>query len=638
MAKKIVADVAPALPGKYLSWVLAGIACLIYANTLSHGFVLDDIAVIGQNKFVHEGLSGIPKLLTTFYWQGYWEQNSGIYRPLSMIMFAVEWQIMPGNPFIHHLIQVLLYGLVVWQLYKFLSLILTKYSIWLPLAATLLFALHPIHTEVVANIKSRDEILCFLFFLLTAKELVQKQKITIAAIIYYALCLLSKEAGILYLPVFLLLLVQMGEMKLAQAVKTLLPLFITVAVWLGWHYFVTHNLSPVRIPYTRADNSLFGCPDAASRLATGFVILGMYIAKSVWPYSMSYDYSFNQIPCESGFSMSAVLVLAICIALLYLAYKYFKKNPPVSFGILFFFCTILFASNIIYLIGSTMGDRLLFAPVLGSVICICWAAYKLTGQLASRQMFNTGALIILGAALVFSAKTIARNGDWRSNETLFTADKENAPGSARVLYNYATTLLGQYDKSTIKNKEELASAVQLFNESVTIDTAYWDAWVNLSAAQYKSAHYAEAFAATQKALQLNPRDSSVLLTIGDCFFMTKQYDQAIDIYRKSLQRGEYKTRTYNFLGTSLFSQQKYDEAIVVFREGLSRDTTDAEMWGNYGNALGVTNHLDEALYAFQKSLQIKPNQKNTLYFMSLTYRNKGDIANADEYLRRSQMQ
>ena len=93
-------------PGKYVVYILAAIAFLTYVNTLGHGFVLDDIAVIGENKLVHEGLAGIPRILTTFYWQGYWDVNAGLYRPLSLVMFAIEWQISPGNPFIHHLVQV----------------------------------------------------------------------------------------------------------------------------------------------------------------------------------------------------------------------------------------------------------------------------------------------------------------------------------------------------------------------------------------------------------------------------------------------------------------------------------------------------------------------------------------------------
>jgi len=636
MTKKQATAVVPAGPGRYIPFILAIVAALVYANSLRHGFVLDDVAVIGKNKFVHDGIAGLPKILTTFYWQGYWDLNAGLYRPLSLVMFAIEWQISPGNPFIHHLVQVLLYAFVIVQLYRFLVTFISQYNAWLPAAITLLFALHPIHTEVVANIKSRDELLCFLFFLLTANELLQKQRVTILAIVYYSLCLLSKEAGILYLPVFLLLQVQFGGKALLDSFKALLPLAAVAVLWLCWHYYVTHSLSPGRVPYTRADNSLLACTDMVSRLAAGLTILGTYMAKSVWPYNMSYDYSFNEVPCDAGFTAAAAVSLLVCVGLLYATYKNFRKTPVLSFGILYFFCTIIFASNVFYIIGTTMGDRLLFAPVLGSMICICWLVYRYTGQLASQKMMNTAMIVVVAAGLVFSVKTIARNNDWASDATLFEADVPHAPGSARVYHNYGTAIMQQLSAPDGDKSKTMNDAVELFSRAVAIDTAYRDAYVNLGAALYKSGHYPEAIAATQRALKLAAEDSSLMLTIGDCYFMMKRYDDAIAVYRRSLQKGMHKARTYTFWGTALFSQQKYEEAIAVFKEGLSHDTTDAELWGNYGNALGVTNRYDEAIAAFTHSLQIKPNQKSILYFISITYRNKGDIAKADEYLKRSQ--
>jgi len=400
---------SPVSVHKYIPLVLAIISFLVYANTLGHGFALDDVAVISNNKFVQQGIAGIPKILTTFYWQGYWDLNAGLYRPLSLIMFAIEWQLGGGSPFIHHLVQVLLYAFSMAQLYKLLCLVLQRYSQWLPAAVTLLFAMHPIHTEVVANIKSRDEILCFLFFLLTAKELLTKQRVTALAVAYYVLCLLSKEAGILYLPIFLVLLVQLLDMKPARALVALAPLGIASAAWLGWHSYVVQYLSPARVNYTYADNSLLACPDFLSRLSTGLGILGSYMVKSVWPYTMSYDYSFYQVPCDDGLSMAAIATLAACGGLLYVAIKQFRKPSPLSFGIFFFFCTIILASNVVFLIGSTMGDRLLFAPVLGTLICICWLAYRHTGQLQSAKLLNPAAMMVLAVASIYAIKTTARN-------------------------------------------------------------------------------------------------------------------------------------------------------------------------------------------------------------------------------------
>ena len=92
MAKKISAD--PVSGHSFLKqYILIGVlSILVYANTLHHGFVLDDTAVIENNKFVKAGVKGIPDILSTFYWQGYWDSNAGLYRPLSLISFAIEYQ------------------------------------------------------------------------------------------------------------------------------------------------------------------------------------------------------------------------------------------------------------------------------------------------------------------------------------------------------------------------------------------------------------------------------------------------------------------------------------------------------------------------------------------------------------------
>jgi len=626
---------SPASLLRYMPFILAAIAFLAFANTLGHGFVLDDTAVIANNKFVQQGLAGIPRIFTTFYWQGYWDLNAGLYRPLSLVMFAIEWQLSANNPFIHHLVQVALYAFTIFQLYKLCDSLLKSYNMWLPAIVTLLFALHPIHTEVVANIKSRDEILCFLFFILASREMIARQRATVAAIVYYALCLLSKEAGLLYLPVFLLLLMLFGNMKARRAAASLLPMYILSAVWLGWHYYVIHSLSPARVPYTYADNSLLACPDILSRLSTGLGILGTYMAKSVWPYTMSYDYSFGQVPCDGEFSFAALLTLAACGGLLFVAYRQFGKSPVLSFGISFFFCTIILASNVIYLIGSTMGDRLLFAPVFGTALCLGWLAYKYMGQLSSTKFMNPASLMMLGVAALYASRTIARNNDWASNATLFKADIEHAPGSARVLYNHSTALLEQYATDNT-DKAALAEATDLLQRSVAIDSGYRDAFVNLGAAFYKAGKYPEAIAATQRALKLSGGDSAIRTTIGDCYYMLNRIDEAIEIYQWALAKGIRQTKTYTFLGTAYFKKGMYNEAIATFREGISQDSNSSELWGNLGNALGVSGRYDEALSAFSKSLQIKPGQKNILYAMAISYANKGDSANAKAYLKQSQ--
>ena len=151
-----ISNLIPALVIGFLAFVL-------YANTLSHSYALDDFSVIKDNYVTQQGIQGIPTIMKTSYRYGYWNSNGTLYRPVSLITFALEWQIAPDSPGLSHFVNILLYALSGMLLFFTLSKILKKYNILLPFLATVFFIAHPIHTEVVANIKSRDEILAFFF-------------------------------------------------------------------------------------------------------------------------------------------------------------------------------------------------------------------------------------------------------------------------------------------------------------------------------------------------------------------------------------------------------------------------------------------------------------------------------------------
>ena len=137
---------------------------LLYAQSISYEFVLDDEASVKENTLVQQGISAIPTLLKTDSWHG---TEVGvkipIYRPGSFVMFAVIWQFFPNNPHVYHFVNVLLYALTCALLFLLLAKLFSGRSILFPFICVLLYVAHPIHTEVVDNIKSADEILCFLF-------------------------------------------------------------------------------------------------------------------------------------------------------------------------------------------------------------------------------------------------------------------------------------------------------------------------------------------------------------------------------------------------------------------------------------------------------------------------------------------
>jgi hypothetical protein len=163
--------------------VLAIVGFIIYGNSVLNEYALDDGIVIEKNDYVQQGFKGIPKILKTDAYDSFYRSmnakqqlSGGRYRPLSVITFAIEQQLFGSKEtvkppadvaFIRHLLNVVFYILSVLVLLYFLETFIFKDNPLIAFITCLLFLIHPLHTEVIANVKSRDEILSFLFIVLT---------------------------------------------------------------------------------------------------------------------------------------------------------------------------------------------------------------------------------------------------------------------------------------------------------------------------------------------------------------------------------------------------------------------------------------------------------------------------------------
>ncbi|MEM9259162.1 MAG: tetratricopeptide repeat protein, partial [Bacteroidota bacterium] len=201
---------------------------LLYANTLGHDFALDDAITLTDNAFVQEGIDGIGGIFKydTFY--GFFQDADktglvagGRYRPLTLAMFAIEGEI-NSSPFWYHLLNMLWYGglvLVIFLFVRDLAGTQSKLPWWFALAAAALFAAHPLHTEAVANIKGRDEIVALLgavagaWLVWRGAEQKSFLSATAGAGLFFLGCL-AKENAITFLavvPITLLLFQKQGE-------------------------------------------------------------------------------------------------------------------------------------------------------------------------------------------------------------------------------------------------------------------------------------------------------------------------------------------------------------------------------------------------------------------------------------------
>lgn len=614
-----------------LSLVIALVAFLLYSNTLKHQFVLDDYSVIKENQLTKGGTASLGEIFSNSYREGYGNNENNLYRPLTKAMFAIEWQISPDNAHFHHLINVLMYSLVCVLLFIVL-LRYTKINIYILFITALIFAAHPIHTEVVANIKSRDEISSMLFLLLSLlciyKYLLNnKILMLIGTLICFFLALLSKESAIVFVALAPLFIYFFTETSFKNNIKITASLGVIAVLYMMLHMKIIGSIGIKNIPVI--DNSLLYSTSFIEQKATAIYILGKYFLLMLFPHPLSCDYSFNTIPIVTSFAnIGFLLALAFHVFLLYYAIKKIKEKHFLSFCILFYLGSMALASNIFMLIGTHLAERLLFFPsvafCLVAVYFLCKLfkvdLFNLSLKLTTLVKVNGILLMVVGVIMVlYSTKTHSRNRDWKSDTYLFGRDIETVPNSAHMLFYYANNLANKDSLAAVKNPAEREQRLIKAQKSIT------------------------------KALQLYELFPDAHNVAGRIYYEQKNYDAAFKSYSRALEMNPGKGMYHNNTGTCLFSVGKFEEAAKAFKKATEIDKYDVDAQCNLGSAYGAmgenfkiqkdfenaNKNFNIALEHFKKATQIDPNYKSAFQFIGITYKNMGDSINGDIWLQKA---
>lgn len=625
--------------------ILGLVAFGLYANTLGHGFAFDDVAVIQANRFTHQGLAGIPKMLTTFYWAGYWDYNNGLYRPLSMIGFAIQWQLFGDAPAGYHVVSVLLYVITTVLMFATLRRLLSEYSPNLPFVATLIFAAHPTHTEVVANIKSQDELLCLIFALLTVQFVLRNierrsPSHAVLACVCFTFALLAKEGALVFLGAIPLMLYFFRDLKWKAVARNVAPLAGVSVAWLVLHQWIVHGHAPPVHPYNIDDNALVAAQSLLEREATAIYMMGRYLLLLVFPHPLSYDYSYNQIPLVSFASAKAVISLGALAALALVAIRDLKKRTLVSFGILFFFITISMTSNLIILIGDTMADRFLYVPSLGFAVVAAYGWTRLmsvpSGAGTSLAFVSLKFLPVYALTALYGYATATRNMDWHDNIRLFMTDVRFSPASARAHYNAGTAMLDRFkqtgtDIDEDTRKRALSIAISQLDTAVTIDSSAFIYRLNLASAYMYAGDFAKAALHAEIATHIPGADARPLFILGSADYSLGRYDAAIKYLTDATNNGLNDASVWNYLGGAYSSTNNFALARDCFQRALQADPQNLDGYRNLGSAYGNLHQFDKALEVLKQGLRVSSTDPVLNNLTGATYEKLGNSAEAQHY-------
>jgi len=389
-----VSSTPSAMTRWFLPLLLMVVTVLIYSNTFNHRFVLDDHGIIKSNKITKNGIGmdNIKTIFTTSHRKGdVSDLEHSLYRPVAKLIFAAEYQWGDGKPEYFHawnifymiLCSVLLY----WLLY-----LATKKNWVLSLAIAGLFAVHSIHSEAVANIKSLDEVLGAIGVLgaLISFHYYTKNNnplLLALALISYTLGIFSKESTIVAVALAPLYLYYFTDADRKKIVIASVVMLIGAGIFLvarehaiGWFLHQPQKdpsaLDNV-LAMTKLDQTKVGGYQMHLFIPTVIYLMGYYVYTLFIPYPLSCDYSFASVNVEGLDSWKFWLSFILFAVVIYFAIKTIKKKNIIGFGILWFLIASSIISNLFIVIGTSFGERLMFLPSIGWCIAVVGALYWL---------------------------------------------------------------------------------------------------------------------------------------------------------------------------------------------------------------------------------------------------------------------
>lgn len=715
---------------KYI--VILVLSFIVYGNTLFHDYALDDAIVITENEYTLNGFAGIKDILSEDSFSGFFEQKGkklvagGRYRPLSVVTFAIEWELIMGSPFrgvdystikskldknanskfilpsnkllkdlsrtihtenrnlrlkqqelilnrnkifndrdkeviksnlgkmhsnrskllfISHFVNVLFFALTCMVLLFLLEYLLAKYPskqwyLSLPFVVTLIFLAHPIHTEVVANIKGRDEIFSLLGSLLAMlfvfKFMNTKRYYHLLLIfIFFSFALFSKELAVTFIAIIPLSIYFFSKQKrtIKDIVITGIPLVLATLIYFYIRHKVVGDLSLE--PSSELMNNSFLGMSFSERYATIFYTLLIYLKLLIFPHPLTFDYYPYHISIMNWSNILPIISLIIYFAMGIYSVLRIKQKSLISFGILFYLITLSPTSNILFPIGVFMNERFVYASSLGIILVI---AYFITNKIKNQQIqFSILVVLMLG----FSMKTISRNRAWKNDFTLFTTDVKISENSAKSNTSAGGKLIEEAIKPENKRKrtEYLKKSISYLGKAIEIHPKYKDAYLLMGNAQWELYHSLDSmFKYYDKLLQINPRNDRVYsnifeTTVNSVFNEQEKANSNITILHR-LEKYNPSNYYVNYYLGKVYGRYLNDlEKSKMYLVKASKiNPNDISVFKDLGVAYGMLKDYKNSAQALIRAVELDDSDPFLKLNLVMTYANLKDYKNASQWM------
>lgn len=583
-----------------LYWAAAFLAVvlsfILFGNGIGGRFILDDEFVIAGNPLINYHLANFWEIFVSPY--HFNQPLSGLYRPLTIASYSLNWFAFGNSPASFHVINILLHALAVWLIFVFIYGLSANLS--MASVAALLFMFFPIHVEDVTSLVGRAEILSLIFVVASLYYLWRERYVLSSVSFFFGL--LSKESALAFLPmvIFFEVFYQKRSWRVAasRAWYWLAPLAIYWFLrWIALGKYILSNDA------TAIYNPIKFAPWLAGWW-TSLKVFFLYLQKTFVPIGFSSDYSYNAIPLvqqpfSSWQTLAGLGILSLC---LWLMIK--KRAMVVGLGAAVFLASYVVISNWFFKTGTIMAERLMYLPSLGLVMMIA-------GGLKPWLKKSYGSIFLwigLGAVLIwYGERTIDRNRAWLSESNLFESAYATAPesivnmtnkaylyfrakeyGEARQMIDEVLAIASDHLPAiniaghVYKKQGHLKEAEDFWKKSITLRRDFLRAYASLGALYYENLYFQSAEQVLTEAIAIYPRWSEIFL-LSLTKSALEKYDEAIALVEKNFGKDPQK-------------ELKFALGVAYYRKG---DLTTGEAYLKQVKDPGVT--LSEFLKTVRES-------------------------------------
>jgi protein O-mannosyl-transferase len=581
------------------------LAVITSADTVPGDFIFDDAVVIDSNPAVVQ--FDLRRIFTENYWGT--SRHSPNWRPLIILSYALNYRI-SDKPWAFHVVNVALHGMVTAVFYLLAGEALR--SRWAASAAACVFAVLPIHTEAVANVVGRAELLAAGAIFLPMWIALRWEKcgawpaVSIGlAVLAGMLCKENTIVAVALIPIAVYLL----RRRIAW-----LPTSAALAGVLA--YLVLWKTVPAEsgkghVTASIIDNALFSAP-WLTRALNAVHLLGLYAFRTVLPIHLAADHSFDQLPVRpAGDPILWLEAVAVVLGLTAAVAFTFRRRPALALGLAFFPLSFAVTANIVFPIGTIFAERLAYVPSAGYALALAAGLAAFAGDRPARRRAGLGALAVVVAA--YGARTMTRNAVWSDAATFDVRLAEDSPGSTRAHVKAAEgfVLLSRRAKPLEEKKRLLERAEAEVAEAIRIYPDNPGAHGFRAEVFKESRRWPEALAAIGEAHAAYRRtkfeeDPELSYVEAEVLWNLNRYQEARDALDRYLGRRGPTPKALNMRGACLLKMGDPEGARKDFDAAIAADPRGSEALLNRGILFASQNRMAEAGRDFEAAAAADP--------------------------------